>query len=147
MKIGWGWKVALLYSSFVLLMVTLVVASSRQKFDLVSNDYYKDEIAYQKVLDAGKNQAALSSPITVYANDHAVIVDLPKEFTDKIISGDIKFYSPVNKEWDRNYKIDAPNNTIAIPRSELRNTRYVVKIQLTVDGREYYQESELQLNR
>ena len=91
MKIGWGWKIAVLYGGFVVLMVSLVVASNRQKFDLVSKTYYDDEIAFQKTLDAAKNQAGLSEAVSIHANKDSVTINFPAEFKDKALSGNILF--------------------------------------------------------
>jgi hypothetical protein len=146
MKIGWGWRIALLYSGFVILIVTLVIGANRQHFDLVSKDYYDAELGYQKVLDASKNQSALSQPLTIHANESSVIIDFPDEFKSKMLSGDIQFYAPVNADWDRNFKINAQNNSFTIARSALRNTRYTIKITCSVDGKNYYQESEIYLH-
>lgn len=146
MKISWSWKIGLLYGTFVVLMLALVIAANSQHFDLVSKDYYEEEIAYQKVIDAGKNQSALSQPLTVHANANAVTIDFPEEFKSKALSGHIQFYSPVNSEWDRKFDITPQNNSVTILRSKLQNTRYTVKISCTVDGKNYYQESEIMLH-
>ena len=146
MKINWGWKIAILYSGFVVLILGLVIASNRQHFDLVSKDYYEEEIAYQKVIDAGKNQSALSQPLSIHANETAVTIDFPEEFKSKLLTGKIQFYSPVDAQWDRNFNIDAHNNSVTIARSGLHNTRYTIKISCTVDGKNYYQESEIMLH-
>ncbi len=146
MSIGWGWKIALLYSCFVGLILTLVVASSRQKFDLVSVDYYKQELAYQGVLDAARNQSGLSAPVSIQANENNVIIDFPGEFKDKIISGEVRFYSAVNAQWDQTVKIQTDNNRQIIDRTILRNTQYTIKIRCSVDGKNYYQESAIQLH-
>ncbi len=146
MRIGWGWKIALLYGSFVVLILCLVIASNNQHFDLVSKDYYDAEIGYQKIIDAGKNQSALSAPLMVHANENSVTIDFPEEFRNKELSGNIEFYAPVNAQWDRSFKISAQNNSASIPRNRLQNTRYTVKISCTVDGKNYYQESEIMLH-
>jgi hypothetical protein len=146
MKIGWGWKIVVLYSGFVGIIVTLVVASTRQQFDLVSKDYYQQEIAYQNVIDAGKNQSTLSRPMDIHADNQNVIISFPQEFKGKVLAGDVKFYAPVNEKWDRNFKINADNNTVTISRTSLMNTRYTIKINCLVDGKNYYQESEIQLH-
>lgn len=146
MKISWGLKVGLLYASFVVFMVTLVVASTRHKFDLVSNDYYKQEIGYQKVLDAGRNQAALSDAISIQKNEDDVVVTLPNELSSKMASGEIKFYSPVNEKWDRSFAVKGGDSEIKIARKELRKTRYTVKMRLSAEGKEYYEETVLQLS-
>ena len=146
MKLSWGWKIGILYGGFVIFMSTLVIASNRQRVDLVSNDYYGEEIAYQKVIDAGKNQAALSHPLSIHANGQSVIIDFPDEFRNKVLSGTIKFYSPADERWDRDFRINAGNNSITIPRSGLHNTQYTIKITCVADGKSYYQESEIALH-
>ncbi len=146
MKLGWGWKIAILYGGFVAIIVALVVGSSRQSIDLVSKDYYGDEIAFQKVIDASKNQSALSQPMTIYANASNVVIDFPEEFKDKVLSGNVQFYSPVNPNWDKTFVINKENNSLNIDRRSLRNTRYMLKISCKVDGKDYYQESELYLH-
>jgi hypothetical protein len=145
MKIGWGWKITALYTSFVVLMLTLVIASTRQHFDLVSADYYKQEITYQDIIDADKNLAALSAPVEIYANEQSVSISFPPEFKDKVITGKIHFYSAADAKWDRTFEINATDNNISIPRNKLFNTRYTIKISCSVDGKKYYRESELQL--
>jgi hypothetical protein len=146
MKISWGWKAGLLYGAFVAMMVTLVVASSRQKIDLVSKDYYKDEIEYQRVIDAGKNQSELSVPLVIRANESVVSVEFPSQFRDKIVKGELYFYSPVNDKWDRKISLIAENNSMSIDRSKLLKTRYTMKINWEVDGKKYYQETAVNLN-
>lgn len=146
MKIGWGWKLALMYGGFVVLIMGLVIASSRQHFDLVTKNYYDAELAYQNVLDAGKNQSALSAPLNIHANRDAVSIDFPDELKNKQLACNIEFYAPVNADWDRNFKMNTKANSVAISRSKLRNTRYTVKVSYSVEGKNYYQESELMLH-
>jgi hypothetical protein len=145
MKIGWGWKITILYSGFVVLMVALVVASSRQHFDLVSKKYYDAEIGYQKVIDANHNQSVLPAAVNIHANQGIVTVDFPDVFKDKTIDCNIEFYAPVNAEWDRSFKFSTQSNSINVARSLLQNTRYTMKISYIVDGKSYYQESEILL--
>lgn len=146
MKINWGAKIALLYGGFVALIVILVAGSMRQDFDLVAPDYYSQEIKYQQVIDAGKNQAALSAPVSVHANETMVSIDFPAEFANKTLTGGIQFYSPVNAAWDKSVKLDITGNNISIPCSELHATTYTIKINWEADGKKYYQETSLNLH-
>lgn len=146
MQINWGAKVAILYLSFVALIVTLVVSSMHQKFDLVSKDYYKQEIEYQRVIDASKNQAALSAPVAITKSGNEVIVNFPQDFKNKSISGTIQFYSPIDASMDKQFNIAALNNSMAINDKELRKTKYKVKLSWQADGKNYYQESDINMN-
>lgn len=146
MKINWGAKIALLYGGFVALIVVLVAGSMRQDFDLVSPDYYSQEIKYQQVIDAGKNQAALSAPVSVHANETMVSIDFPVEFANKTMNGTVQFYSPVNAAWDKTVKMTNTGNSISVPRSELHSTTYTIKMNWEADGKKYYQETSLNLH-
>lgn len=145
MKIGWGWKIMALYGAFVLMIAGLVTASSRQKIDLVSPDYYKQEIGYQAVLNANKNQSALSATPRVYATATEVVVELPAELEKKVLAGNIHLYAPVNKDWDKN--IEVKTSRITIPRSTLQKIVYELKISYSADGKEYYYETRLDLHQ
>lgn len=145
-RIGWGWNVTILYSFFAAMIIMLVVASSKQQVDLVSADYYKDEIAYQRVLDAGRNQAQLAGAVTVHANEQNVYLDFPAEFDRLIKTGKLQFYAAANKNWDYSIPLQTGENTISVPRSNLHNTRYVVKMSYVVNGKDYYYESTIDLH-
>lgn len=145
-KLGWGGRIAVLYGGFVILIVALVTGSMRQDFQLVSTDYYGDEIRYQEVIDAGKNQAALSAPVAIVADASNVNIELPQEFAGVSVTGEVHFYSPVNADWDKVIDMNISNKILSIPRTQLHTTRYKVKITWNADNKQYYQESEIALN-
>lgn len=145
-KMNWGARIALLYGGFVVLIVVLVTKSMREDFDLVSTDYYNKELAYQNVIEAGKNQATLSEPVKVYKDGSNVTIDFPAEFDGAVVEGNIQFYSKLNAKWDRSIPvaIDEQGNC-SIPVDKLVNTIYTVKMDWRADGKTYYQETELNL--
>ncbi len=144
-KVSWGTKIAILYTSFVALIVVLVAGSMRQDFDLVAPDYYGQEIKYQQVIDAGKNQAALSAPVSVHAGAEQVTIDFPPEFAGKTVTGKVQFYSAVKAAWDKVVDIAVENNSMTVARSELQRTGYTMKLTWNCEGKEYYQETNLNL--
>lgn len=147
MKIGWGWKIMILYGGFMAMIITLVTASSHQKIDLVSKDYYKDEIAYQDVLNASKNQAQLATNPDIHANSSEVVIEFPADVAKQVLKGNVNFYAAVNKEWDKNFAINVAGNKMVIPRSALHDIVYQLKISYTADGKQYYYETRLDLHK
>jgi hypothetical protein len=145
MKLSWGTRIALLYGGFVALIATLVAGSMRQDFDLVSKDYYAQEIAYQKTIDAGKNQATLSAPVSISTTNEVVQIDFPQEFRDVVFTADLYFYAPVSASMDRKISRLVKNGKEIINRSELAVANYRLKISWESEGRKYYQESALNL--
>ncbi len=147
MKIGWGWKIMILYLGFMGMIIALVAASSNQKIDLVSKDYYKDEIAYQDVLNASKNQAGLATNPEVHANGQQVVIEFPAELAKQQLTGKVDFYAAVNKDWDKNFGITVADNKMVIERSALHNVIYQLKISYAVAGKQYYYETQLDLHK
>jgi nitrogen fixation protein FixH len=146
-KINWGAGIAVVYIGFMGLIATLVVGSMRQKTDLVSTNYYEQELKYQNLIDAGKNQSALSAPVGFTVSGDAVKVQFPADFAGKELGGTIQFYSPVQNSWDKTIKIDAVDNEVLVERSLLHPTTYTVKVDWTAEGKNYYQETNLNLSK
>jgi hypothetical protein len=145
-KINWGTRIAFIYGCFVLLIAALVYGSMRQRSDLVSKDYYEQELKYQSVIAASKNQSSLSEPVSISADDMTLTIKFPAEFTEKAIIGNVYFYSPVNEKWDRSFDLVIADNKMLVPLQKLVTTKYNVKLKWSLDGKNYYQESEIHLN-
>ena len=126
-------------------MAILVVGSMRQDFDLVSKDYYAQELAYQNTIDASKNQAALSAPVIIKAGAADVVVRFPAEFKEKIVKADLHFYSPVKAELDKNFTLTTENGYLNISRAALHNTNYKLRLSWESEGNKYFQETGLNL--
>lgn len=145
-KMGWGLRIGILYGGFVILIATLVTLSMKQDFQLVSRDYYQKELKYQEVIDAGKNQAALTAPALVNVQQSQVQILLPEEFRGKSVTGSVEFYAAANAQWDKKLPISTSDNTILIPRADLQPTSYTVKMSWEAEGKKYYQENKINLH-
>jgi len=146
MKISWGWKIAGLYAGFVILISALVFKSMRQHFDLTDTNYYAEEIKYQEVIDAGKNQSALTAPVMVFTNGQQVVFNFPEEFKQRTVTGSVHFYAPVSAAWDKRFAVHTDNGVYTIATGELHQARYEIKISWEADGKHYYQESAINIH-
>ncbi len=61
---NFGSKITVLYLSFVGLILTLVFMCFGQKVELVSKDYYAQELKFQDKIDAINNEKGLSGSIS-----------------------------------------------------------------------------------
>ena len=62
---NWGWKIAILYGSFVTMMVTLVVLSSQQDIPLVTENYYEKDLQYETQMQRIGNSKTLEKDVEV----------------------------------------------------------------------------------
>jgi hypothetical protein len=91
---NWGIRITILYIGFVALILTLVFTSMRSKEDLVSKDYYLQELRYEERIDAIKNYNALGEDVAYFVKGKDVEVVCPKSLLEKGTSGEIVFFRP-----------------------------------------------------
>lgn len=140
---SWGNKLVGVFIVFIALIGTLVYKSINSSFDLVSKDYYKDELRYQETIDAQKSAAQFSA-IEVAQNNEAVTIQFPEEIKDKKVDGEIWFYSNADASKDIKFKIEVDTNGLMIiAKTQLIKTKYTVKINWQIATTNYYSEKSI----
>lgn len=143
MKISWGYKIIFIYTVFVLGILTMVFLSAKENRDLVSENYYAEEIAYQQVIDQSSKTAALSAPVELIAAPSQLIIQLPKEFYGWQTNGEWTLYYAADKERDLTGNIHTKNakHSVALPTDA--TGQYLFKMHWKVDNKEYYFEKNI----
>ena len=141
---NWGNKLIIVFLLFAVLMGTLVYKCINTKYDLVSKDYYKDELRYQDKID-GMANAAKVSDIAISQNKDFVTIDLPKELKGDNPTGEIWFYCATDDRKDKKFPINIDTaGQQMILKSSLPKTKYQVKLNWkTVANKIYYAEKEI----
>jgi hypothetical protein len=146
MKFNWGTGIVLAFLIMISGMVYMVSIAIRQDFDLVDDDYYQKSITYQQHIEKEQNNDALAEKIKFDQSPESLTLTFPNLAGIQEYSGEIHFYSPVEKRRDLTVKItlDAKYNQI-IDLKDLERGRYQVKIDWKVGKTGYYQEEEIVL--
>ena len=145
MNISWGTEIAVLYISFVVMIISLVAASSMKKVDLVADDYYQQEVVFQDRINAEQARTGLRDSVTVSADPAHISLVFPQAFRTKMLIADIHFYSVANGDADRSFVLTTTNGNLFLNRSELARVPYEVQISWKVDSIAYYQAIPLNL--
>ncbi|MEM9981006.1 MAG: FixH family protein [Bacteroidota bacterium] len=139
---SWGYKIALLYSSFVALMVGLVTLCVMQDdIHLVSKDYYKQEIAYQEVIDQTRNAAHLKEAITIEQTAKEIIVDFPA--TLKGAKGSLLFFRPADARKDVAIDFHLRRQPQVIVAKKFDKGLWLVKMSFQQGEKKFYREQKL----
>ena len=114
---NWGNKILIVYIVFVLGIVFMVFKSSTQKTDLVTTDYYAKELKYQDKIDEMNRVQALSASVGFVIKDNELIIQFPKDFAGKKITGEAVLYCPSdeNKDLKINFSVQDEPVKIKIP--------------------------------
>ena len=141
MAFNWGHKLLLVFAVFGIMMSYLVYRCLHTSFDLVSKDYYKQELQYQQVIDGAGWAGKLSHSVTVEQKDAALLIQFPPEMKNTAISGTILFYCAANAGKDKVIPISTnAAATMEIDHPQLLPGAYTVKITWESGQQAYYSE-------
>lgn len=142
MKISWGVGIAIFYSLFVLVLLGFVYASTQQDNSLVSENYYEEDLNYQKKMDKIKNTRSLKNDfqIAFIPNTSSISVIFPIELIH--FKGTMTLFHPAYSQLDQSYNIgNEQQMELIIPLKKLAKGRWIVKIDGKNEGKGYFYES------
>ena len=147
MKISWSIKITVLYVGFVILILSLVSMAMRQKVDLVSKDYYEQELNYQNKIDKTNRTRSLKEPLSWEVKQSKLTLKFPEQFNGQKISGSIYFFRPSDAAMDKTIAIPTDTSSVRnISTNQLKKGLYKMQVSWEVNKEEYYNEGIIQIN-
>lgn len=117
-----------------------------QNFELVSKDYYSDELHYQDKID-GMHNANKIGTVILKQNEANVSIQLPKEVQGLSLKGQALFYCTVNSTNDRTIPLQVNDEGLMlIDKSRLAKASYKVKLNWQIGKDQYYTEQNLSVD-
>ncbi len=143
---SWGVKITMLYTGFVLLIVTLVSLSISQKVDLVSKDYYEQELQFQNKINLMDRTKLLSEQLSWQVQNDELVLDFPDQFKGQQTSGKVFFFRPSDAVLDKNFELQTDTlNTKSMSIKKLKSGLYKIQINWEVENIKYYNEGFIQI--
>ena len=145
MKINWGTAIVIAFVAFISFILFFVVRMSMDdsaNHDLVTEEYYRAELGYQKEIDAETNARNISGKITIKKIPEGLLIVFPEGIDNENIEGNVSLYRPSNKHLDFDLPLSLSNSHLLIPDKRLLDGRWDIKISWERQGKEYlYKES------
>lgn len=143
MKWNWGTGIVVVSLLFMSFIVTLVVKTYKHKVDLVSEDYYSQELVFQERINKMNNASALVSKVSWETGDKNIVVQFPKQ-ADSSVTGTIEFFRPSDSGKDLSIPVQLDREgKQAIDRTLLVQGLYKIKIDWVMDHKGYYIEEDI----
>lgn len=143
-KFTWGTGLVVALGLFVSAMIFVMFKASHQNFDLVSEDYYELELAYEDQIQAQKNARSLSEALSVSWDRSVLKVDFPKDLEGIAADYQVHFYNPAQAKLDEKRQASVTALTdLAWDDLALASGRWQVKVQVEQAGKHYYYEPTL----
>lgn len=146
MKINWGTSIVIAFALFIGFILFFVVKSHQKqnKHDLVSEEYYKEELKFQDEIDKQTNVKNLEERFNVINSETGIEIQFPTQFTNDNIAGKVIMARPSNKALDFETNISLTNHKMTLPKSNLVEGNWNLKIEFTSEGVPYLYKKSIQ---
>lgn len=140
---NWGTGIVIAFVLFIAMIFTFIFLGSKEPSDLVADDYYARELAYEDVIVATRNTIPFEDSIHLMKGEQQIELLMP---ISRIagVEGQIHFFRPSEADLDRFFPL-APDNAGKqyFNLSDFQPGKYVVKITWTRNGVPYYWEDNI----
>lgn len=130
-KFTWGHGVIVALGSFIvfILFLVLVFPNGKQNAELVSNDYYADELRYQEVIDAKTNAEKLDQKPTYAQNKQGITLAFPETALpdDSKINFELFRTNDANLDVKKELVLNG-QHAVAIPAKVIVPGPYILKV-------------------
>lgn len=143
---NFGVKITILYLSFVALILTLVFMCFRQNVELVSKDYYAQEIKFQDKINAINNEKNLAGSISHSVNGKQIALTIDSTLVSDDFEGTVNFFRPSDSSKDFQVKMNFTNNEQVISGTELIHGTYKLQLSWVSNKTNYFKEEVIFIN-
>ncbi|TVZ23387.1 FixH protein [Dokdonia sp. Hel_I_63] len=138
----WNWGKGILvamacFMGFILYMVITMSTDDNYSHDLVTEEYYAKEMAYQTEIDAETNARNLVGEITGLRTPEGWLLTFPPSISESTNKGKVFLYRPSNQQLDFEVPLAISGSNLLIPDNQLIDGRWNIIIEWT-DGEEEY---------
>jgi hypothetical protein len=143
MKLNWGHKIAIVYMLFMAFIIFMVVLSSSHDHQLVSENYYENEMAVQGTIDASKNMAGAPFNVLISETDGAILLAFADFKGREVSEGTVNLYKPDNRALDEEHPLvlNISDEMQIMPKGY--RGRYKVSVSFVSEGVRYYKEQNI----
>ncbi|MCP2045788.1 FixH family protein [Pontibacter sp. HSC-36F09] len=143
----WPYAILIGLASFMAYIIYFVVQAMNQDVDLVSKDYYAQEIAYQDQIDRVRRTQALGDVMLQY-NEEAgnILLQVPATYQDKNLSGTITLFRPSDDKLDKQLPLQlGRDKSQLIDVGDLEKGLWKVRVNFSDGAEAYYSEKTVQI--
>lgn len=124
---NWGYRLLILYASFVIMILFLVFKANQTEFDLVSDKYYQDEMAFQQTIDARNSKIFTERQINFEVSGTALNFHWDQETASLVDSCVLYVYCPQDALLDKRFHISQPGDQV-FQYEAMKNQRFQVRL-------------------
>jgi hypothetical protein len=138
---NWGLKIVIGYSSFVIMMLTMVVFGITQKIELIETNYYEEEEKQNFKQSANTNYVNLNTNLIIENSILKPFIQLDSNIASRVVSGSIVGKNTSNSKYD--FKIEMNKNNVYTLKNKVSKGFYKLYFNWNDGSNSYYTVKEV----
>jgi len=138
---NFGKWILVAFITFAAYIFFLVYVCVKQDVNLVSKDYYHDELRYQEKLDQINNANHLAHPPSITIENGQVKISF--EGNPTIQKGELKIQRPSSDKLDRNFSLAPEKTNQEFNLGHWKPGLYRASLTWAMEGKEFYFEKQI----
>lgn len=147
MKFSWGHGVVVALAAFMIFILCMIFLfpNGQKNSELISDNYYEEELQYQDVIDAKKNADALQDNPTVQLQNNGINIAFPNAFSNHNSKFNFYLFRTDDKNLDvkKDFKL-RHDNTFLITKKLLVKGSYTLKLKWNNGDKNYQRDFDIQ---
>ncbi|RZJ39177.1 MAG: nitrogen fixation protein FixH [Chryseobacterium sp.] len=138
-NLNWGHGLAIALGCFMLFILFLIFVfpMGKQNADMISNNYYEEELQYQDIIDAKNNAAKLEKTPTYKVTNEGMLISFPE--TIKVDDNTVNFvlFRTADSNLDVKKEVTLQHNLFLIPKAVISSGSYTLKLKWKENKKPY----------
>lgn len=144
---NWGYKITIVIVVFILAICSMVYIASKQNNEMIDDNYYEKELAFQSLIDGANNLKAVSKQSIFSQDSEMVTITIPTGLYSNISEGSIEFLRNDNQKMDLCRPLKPDSKGIQqLNKSLFIQGVYNARIKWTNNDSLYYFEQKIFIN-
>jgi hypothetical protein len=144
LKISWGTGIVIAFVIFMGGTISTAVYLMNKNVNLVTEDYYDQEIKYQQQIDRMERTSQLGNKQIVSFDGSIVRINIPKSVLSERLTGEIYFYRPSDSKSDIKIPLITDTSGVqVIPVERLEKGLWKIKVSWLSKGKDYFSEDRI----
>ena len=141
---NWGKSIIVAFILFAAFIGTLVTVCVRQDVNLVTKDYYKEELDFQRQIDRIAHTAMLSDKPSIKVEGRLLKINYP-DFA-RVQRGALQLFRPSDARMDKLFELQRTTSHAQFFSTEGMNKgMYRARLRWTMEGKEFFLEQVIHL--
>lgn len=131
MKINWGWSIVIALAAFIIFISTIVfqlMFDKKYDHQLVSENYYKDELLYQLELNKLENAKKLPENLKIQIKEGQLALLFPPNMNPQDIKAHINLQYVIDAQYDFEQTIALDSTVYILNSTPLKRGTWYVKV-------------------